>query len=241
VLRYRPESPIAIARAAWYMAYLYRDFGNIGQAHQVVMTLCAISMRHLVRVASCCGSAAWCSWLRRGTHAREYRPALAWRAWDAAVEAKSRSGMSDPPDVLFGATVEDVALALDVELGRSASATRRAEAIDLRSVASTPRRARLAIEAARALMLRREYAGALHMLHRAYSLLCISCLRGGRRRRPGQQLNRATAARRTARQGLADRSDQGQQRERTVRRHIPRHSGTQWTGLVHGSTFSGLP
>lgn len=162
------ENAIAVGRAAWFTAYLYRDFGSLDQAHQVVED----ALRHLDAAAGQSGEL----WRQRSVvqlalawnHAREYRPALAWRAWDAAVDARSRSGIPDPPDVLFGATVDDVALALDVELGRSASASRRAEAVDLGSVASTPRRARLAIEAARALMLRRDYAGALHVLSRAY-------------------------------------------------------------------------
>lgn len=162
------DSPAAVGRAAWFSAYLYRDFGQLDQAHQVVDD----ALRHLRGAPEQTGellrqrstvhlAEAW-------NHARESRSALAWRAWDAAVDARRESGLPDPPDALFGATVEDVALTLDVELGKATSAARRAEAVDIGAVASTPRRARLAIEASRGLMLRRDYTGAVYLLRRAY-------------------------------------------------------------------------
>lgn len=101
-------------------------------------------------------------------HARDGRPALAWREWDAAVDADHGAAAVPAPYELFGANCGDVALTLDVELGRTASASRRAEATDIESVASIPRRTRLMIEASRGQMLKREYAGAVHLLQRAY-------------------------------------------------------------------------
>jgi len=161
------ESPAAIGRAAWFSAYLYRDFGNVDQAHQVIedglrRLVAAEPDGRLLKVRSVVHLASACN------HARESRSAMAWRAWDAAVDADRDSGLADPPNVLFGATVQDVALTLDIELGKTQSAARRAEAIDIGSVSSTPRRARLTIEASRGLMLRREYAGSTHLLRRAY-------------------------------------------------------------------------
>jgi hypothetical protein len=71
------------------------------------------------------------------------------------------------PWVLFGTDCGDVALTLDVELGKIAAAAWRAEAIDPAAVESVPRRARLLIEASRGQMLKREYPGAVYLLRRA--------------------------------------------------------------------------
>src|SRR5262245_3373383 len=161
------EDPATIARAAWFSAYLYRDFGVVDQAHQVVEdaiqdldtaepTPALLRQRSVVHLAS-----AW-------NYARDGRPALAWREWDAAVDADRRAADVPVQHELFGANCADVALTLDVELGLTASAARRAQATDIDSVASIPRRTRLMIEAARGQMLKREYAGAVHLVRRAY-------------------------------------------------------------------------
>jgi tetratricopeptide (TPR) repeat protein len=162
---YESEDATSIARAAWFSAYLYRDFGLVDNAHQVVddalrliepaTSPVALRQRSVLHLAS-----AW-------NYAREGRPAQAWRAWDTAVAADQTGASAPSPYALFGATIEDVALTLDVELGKTASAVRRAEVTDTEAVASVPRRTRLTIEAARAYMLKREHAGAVHMLRRA--------------------------------------------------------------------------
>jgi len=156
-----------VGRAAWFSAYLYRDFGHLEQAHQVIddavlaletaePTARVARQRSVVHLAS-----AW-------NFAREGRAAEAWREWDTAVEFDRDAGPVPGEMVLFGADVGDVALALDVELGRPAAASRRAEATDLDTVVSIPRRARLTIEAARGQVLKREYTGGVHLLRRAY-------------------------------------------------------------------------
>jgi hypothetical protein len=156
-----------VGRSAWFSAYLYRDFGHVEQAHQVVDDAVSVlesaenapqvaRQRSVVHLAS-----AW-------NFAREGRPAEAWREWDNAVEFDRDAAPVPGEMTLFGADPGDVALALDVELGRSAAASRRAEATDLDAVVSVPRRARLTIEAARGQMLKREYAGGVHLLRRAY-------------------------------------------------------------------------
>jgi hypothetical protein len=161
------ENTAAVARATWFSAYLYRDFGVTDQAHQVVedaiRQLAAVAetpaiqrQRSVVRLAS-----AW-------NHARDGRPALAWREWDMAVDADRYAAEVPAPSELFGTTCGDVALSLDVELGKAASAARRAEATDMQAVRSVPRRTRLMIEASRGQMLKREYTGAVHLLRRAY-------------------------------------------------------------------------
>ncbi|HET6214265.1 MAG TPA: hypothetical protein VFE14_15480 [Micromonosporaceae bacterium] len=152
------EDPVAIGRAAWGQTYLYRDYGLLAEAHQVVED----AMRHIdaaretpallrQRSAVLLASAM--------NHARERRAALAWRAWDLAAEAERACGLPPSPVAGFGASVPDVALAIDVEIGRSASAVRRAESVDIDAVPSIPRRARLAVEIARAYLGRREYHG----------------------------------------------------------------------------------
>jgi hypothetical protein len=156
-----------VGRAAWFSAYLYRDFGHTEQAHQVVddavraletaePTPQVARQRSVVHLAS-----AW-------NHAREGQAAQAWREWDAAVEWDRDGAAVADELVLFGADVGDVALSLDVELGRAVSASRRAEATDLDAVTSLPRRTRLTIEAARGQMLKREYSGGVYLLRRAY-------------------------------------------------------------------------
>lgn len=161
------EDAAAVGRAAWFTAYLYRDFGMVDHAHQVVEE----AVRHLDadpeqaprlqrQRRAVYLSSAW-------NYARDGRPALAWRAWDAAVEAEQHGGAPVSPHLLFGADCQDVALTLDVELGRPAAAVRRAERLDIDAVPSVPRRARLMIEASRGYLLRREHAGALHMLRAA--------------------------------------------------------------------------
>src|SRR5205807_10588140 len=146
---------------------LYRDIGVVEQAHQVVEDALAqlysvgeqspvlLRQRSVVQLAS-----AW-------NHARDGRPALAWRAWDAAVDADQAGAQPASPLALFGATIPDVALTLDVELGKTASAVRRAEGTDPDATVSVPRGTRLMIEAARGFMLRREHASALYLLGRA--------------------------------------------------------------------------
>jgi transcriptional regulator with XRE-family HTH domain len=165
------DDPLAIARAAWFSAYLFRDTGHVEQAHQVVDD----ALRELDR-SSAVGTPA----ARRQranvalaaalNHARDGAHADAWRWWDVAVAADREAvagGVPLSPHALFGQDVSDVALSLDVELGRSASALRRAEATDTDAVASVPRRARLLLEVARGHLLRREHTAAVALLQAA--------------------------------------------------------------------------
>jgi hypothetical protein len=155
-----------LARAAWFAAYLYRDSGVLDLAHQVVddaLRYLAVAgdrsptverQRCVVHLA-----AAW-------NHARDGHAAQAWREWDAAVDADT-GAQPVSAHALFGARCDDVALTLDVELGRAASALRRAAATDVNAIASVPRRTRVMIEAARGYLLKNEHTGAVHLLQRA--------------------------------------------------------------------------
>lgn len=168
------DDPLAAARAAWFSAYLYRDTGHVDQAHQAIddavrmldglpepLRGSPIEQRHRSYVALAAAL----------NHAREGAHADAWRWWDVAEVADREAtagGVPLGPHALFGQDPGDVALALDVELGRSAAAVRRAEATDTDSVTSVPRRTRLLLEVARAQVLRKEHTAAVALLRSAF-------------------------------------------------------------------------
>lgn len=165
------DDPLAAARAAWFSAYLYRDTGNLEQAHQVVDD----AIRELDR-SPAIGTPAerrqrsHVALAAALNHASDGEHGNAWRWWDTAVAADrdaTAGGVPLSEHALFGQDPGDVALALDVELGRSASALRRAEATDVDAVRSVPRRTRLLLEVARGHMLRREHTAAVALLQNA--------------------------------------------------------------------------
>ena len=165
------DDPLAAARAAWFSAYLYRDTGHVEQAHQAVDD----ALRELDRSPAVGTPAerrqrANVALAAALNHAREGAHGDAWRWWDVA-EAADREAVSGgvplSPHALFGQDPGDVALALDVELGHSASAVRRAEATDTDAVSSVPRRTRLLLEVARAHLMRREHTAAVALLQTA--------------------------------------------------------------------------
>jgi hypothetical protein len=110
------EDAAAVGRAAWFSAYLYRDFGRLDQAHQIVedalRQLDAAPEQAPTVVRQRCAVYLASAW----NHARDGQSALAWRAWDQAVDADRDSPEMPAPYVLFGASCDDVALTLDVEL-----------------------------------------------------------------------------------------------------------------------------
>jgi transcriptional regulator with XRE-family HTH domain len=159
------DDPNAIALATWFSAHLYRDSGAIDQAHQVVADTVPVLRGEpgpqLLRSRSLVHLASALNWARDG------QPGEAWRAWDLAEDADSSGAAPHPADVLYGQTIEDVALSLDVELGKASAAVRRAEATDAEAIISLPRRSRLLIEVGRGHMLRKEHTAAVHMLRGA--------------------------------------------------------------------------
>lgn len=168
------DDPLAVARATWFAAYLYRDTGNVEQAHQVVDDGARILDDAGELAATPAGQRARAGVALAGAmnHARDGDHADAWRWWDvaaAADEAATAGGAGLSEHALFGQAPADVALALDVELGRSASAVRRAEATDTAAVPSVPRRTRLLLEVARAQLGRREHTAAVAVLEEAYA------------------------------------------------------------------------
>jgi transcriptional regulator with XRE-family HTH domain len=169
------DDPIAVARATWFSAYLYRDSGHVDQAHQVVD-----DGRRILDAApsqlqtSPAGERARADLSLAGAmnHGRDGAHADAWHWWDVAAAADERAtstGAPLSPHALFGQAPGDVALSLDVELGRSTAAVRRAEATDTEAVSSVPRRTRLLLEVARAQLLRKEHTAAVALLTTAYA------------------------------------------------------------------------
>lgn len=168
------DDPLAAARAAWFSAYLYRDTGHVDQAHQAVDD----ALRELDTLPEPLkGSPAerrhrsFLALAAALNHARDGAHANAWRWWDIAETAAREAdagGVPLSPHALFGQDPADVALALDVELGRSTSALSRAESTDTDAVTSVPRRTRLLLEVARAHLLRREHTATVALLRSAY-------------------------------------------------------------------------
>jgi transcriptional regulator with XRE-family HTH domain len=169
------DDPIAVARATWFSAYLYRDTGHVDQAHQVVddgRRILDAAPSQLQTSAAGERARAELSLAGAMNHGRDGAHADAWRWWDVAAEADERAtstGAPLSPHALFGQAPGDVALSLDVDLGRSTAAVRRAEATDTEAVLSVPRRTRLLLEVARAQLLRKEHTAAVALLTAAYA------------------------------------------------------------------------
>ena len=165
------DDPLVAARAAWFSAYLYRDTGNLEQAHQVVHdALRELDSSPVVGTPAERRQRSQVALAAALNHARDGEHGDAWRWWDAAVAADrdaTAGGVPLSPHALFGQDPGDVALSLEVELGRSAAALRRAEATDLDAVSSVPRRTRLLLEVARGHLLRREHTAAVALLQQA--------------------------------------------------------------------------
>jgi transcriptional regulator with XRE-family HTH domain len=170
------DDPLAVGRAAWFSAYLFRDTGHVDQAHQVVDDAMRLLDEELP--AAVLGSPverrhrSYVALAGALNHARDGARADAWRWWDTAAAADAEAtagGVPLGPHALFGQDVADVALALDVELGRSAAALRRAVQTDTDAVSSVPRRTRLLIEVARGHMMRREHTAAVALMQSAFN------------------------------------------------------------------------
>ena len=168
------DDPLAVARGSWYAAYLYRDTGHVDQAHQIVDDARTVLDRSPVELQrSPAGQRARTHLALAGAlnYGRDGAAADAWRWWDTAAEADRAAVAGGAPlstHALFGQDPGDVALALDVDLGRAAAAARRAESTDTDAVESVPRRTRLLLEVARAQVMRREHTAAVAVLRQAW-------------------------------------------------------------------------
>ncbi|MBV9140552.1 MAG: helix-turn-helix domain-containing protein [Pseudonocardiales bacterium] len=165
------DDPLIIARSAWYLARVFQDSGQLGQAERLV-----IDAAELVRPgrddASSELRAAWGSLqLMRGfTAAFDYDFGTAWRFWDTADDIARSLG----PDYChpwhgFGPVDMQVeGVWIDVTLGRYSDAARRAEAIEVDSIPSPSERSDYLVNLARGYLARRDDVAAYHLLSKAY-------------------------------------------------------------------------
>ncbi|WP_434600700.1 hypothetical protein [Streptomyces sp. A5-4] len=104
------------------------------------------------------------------TCARDGREGDAWRHWDAADEAAKRlpAGYVHTWTVFGRANTDFHGVSVGVDLRTPGLALNRAESIDLDAMPSVERRSRVLVELARAQRQRKDPAGALHWMGRAY-------------------------------------------------------------------------
>lgn len=105
------------------------------------------------------------------TFAEDGREGDAWRWFEEAERtAQLAPGYWHPWSVFGVANVAVHGVTIGVELKTPGAALRRVADVDPKSVPSTERRSRLYIDAARSEHARRESAGALHYLRKAYEV-----------------------------------------------------------------------
>lgn len=103
------------------------------------------------------------------TCAKEGREGDTWHWWDEADRTARQLGQYAHPFTMFGTgNVAVHAVTLGVELRTPGAALRRLTDVQPESIPSTERRSRLYVDAARSEFARREHAGALHYIRRAF-------------------------------------------------------------------------
>jgi hypothetical protein len=104
------------------------------------------------------------------TCAREGREGDAWRHWDEADRTAKRlpAGYAHAWTVFGRANTDFHAVSVGVDLRTPGTALNRAESIDLDTMPSVERRSRVLVELARAQRQRKDAAGALHWMERAF-------------------------------------------------------------------------
>ncbi|MEV5279016.1 helix-turn-helix transcriptional regulator [Streptomyces sp. NPDC051994] len=165
------DDPLSLAGAAWAFGNGLRETGYSEEAIRVVE-----EAAEAVRPQLECGSDEL-----RGvfgalhlhaavTCAREGREGDAWRHWDEADRTADRlpDGYVQEWTVFGRGNTDFHAVSIGVDLRTPGTALNRAESIDLETVPSVERRARVLVELARAQRQRRDQAGALHWMGRAF-------------------------------------------------------------------------
>ncbi|MFD0276216.1 helix-turn-helix domain-containing protein [Kitasatospora sp. NPDC127111] len=164
------DEPVTLAIAAWIAGNGLRDSGHADEALRLAADAAA-SLRprledgtDLLRStfgALCLHAAVTC--------AKEGREGETWRWWDEADRTARRLGAYAHPFTVFGeGNVAVHAVTLGVELRTPGAALRRLADVRPETIPSTERRSRLFVDAARSEFARRELAGALHYIKRAY-------------------------------------------------------------------------
>jgi transcriptional regulator with XRE-family HTH domain len=165
------DDPVMLAAAAWIVGNGLREDGHTDEALTLVGQA-ADTLRPLLEEGSdllrgtygalCLHAAVTC--------ARDGRDGDAWRWWDTAAATAARlPGGYAHPWTAFGegnTAVHAVSIGVDLRTP-GAALSKAAEAVPA-TIGSVERRSRLYLDAARAEWARKEAAGALHYLTRAY-------------------------------------------------------------------------
>jgi transcriptional regulator with XRE-family HTH domain len=161
------DDPLAIARAAWYYAHVYRSDAQPDAAEAAALDALALldpdsSTEHRAHGGQLHLAVAL-------AHAKAGRSGLAWRHWDLASDAAQALGAGyTHPVLMFGAgAVAAYGVTIAADLVQPVEAIRRSEAVDVATLPSRTRRAFYLLETARARRLRREYASVAYLLKHA--------------------------------------------------------------------------
>lgn len=164
------DDPVLLAAAAWIVGNGLRENGHTEEALRLVSEA-ADTLRPRLEAgpnvlrgtfgALCLHAAVTC--------AREGREGDAWRWWDEAEAVARRVPEYAHPWTMFGTgNVAVHAVTIGVDLRTPGAALRRATETVPESIPSVERRSRLFLDAARSEHARKEPAGALHYLRRAF-------------------------------------------------------------------------
>ncbi|WP_328808662.1 helix-turn-helix domain-containing protein [Nonomuraea montanisoli] len=164
------DDPLALAGAAWSFANGLRETGYAEEALAAVNEAADVLRPHLEEGTDDLRGMYGALNLHAAiTHAREGRDGDAWRHWDEANAVAQRlpKGYAQTWTVFSQGNTDFHAVSVGVDLRTPGAALQRAESIDLKTVPSVERRARVLVEFARAYSQRDDKAGALHFMNRA--------------------------------------------------------------------------
>ncbi|GAB7187101.1 hypothetical protein ATKI12_6932 [Kitasatospora sp. Ki12] len=164
------DEPVMLAVAAWIVGNGLRDSGHADEALRLASEA-ADSLRPRMEEGSallrstfgalCLHAAVTC--------AKEGREGETWRWWDEADRTARQLGNYAHPFTVFGeGNVAVHGVTLGAELRTPGAALRRLAEVRPETIPSTERRSRLFVDAARSEFARKEHAGALHYIKRAF-------------------------------------------------------------------------
>lgn len=165
------DDPLCLAGAAWAFGNGLRETGYAEEALRVVDEAAEAIHPRLEEASNDLRGMYGALHLHAAvTCAREGRDGDAWRHWDEADRTAERlpSDYAHTWTVFGRANTDFHAVSVGVDLRTPGTALSRAEAIDLEAMPSVERRSRVLVELARAQRQRKDPAGALHWMGRAY-------------------------------------------------------------------------
>lgn len=165
------DDPLSLAGAAWAFGNGLRETGYAEEAIRVVEEAAEAVRPQLEGGSDDLRGMFGALHLHAAvTCAREGHEGDAWRHWDEADRTAKRLPRGYVQEwTVFGRGNTDFhAVSIGVDLRTPGSALNRAEDIDLDTVPSVERRSRVLVELARAQRQRKDPAGALHWMGRAY-------------------------------------------------------------------------